>query len=101
SCSITGKSSPPVRPARGRAILPCSNAIWARRPYDGPRLLPMILRVEGLDLYYGDAQALDGVSIDAEEGDLIAIVGANGAGTSSLIHTIAGMEAPIRGRSID
>jgi branched-chain amino acid transport system ATP-binding protein len=58
----------------------------------------MILRVEGLDLYYGDAQALDGVSIDAEEGELIAIVGANGAGKSSLIRTIAGMETPRAGR---
>jgi branched-chain amino acid transport system ATP-binding protein len=58
----------------------------------------MILRVEGLDLFYGDAQALDGVSIDAEEGELIAIVGANGAGKSSLIRTIAGIETPRTGR---
>jgi branched-chain amino acid transport system ATP-binding protein len=58
----------------------------------------MILHVEGLDLYYGDAQALDGVSIDAEEGELIAIVGANGAGKSSLIRTIAGIERPRGGR---
>jgi len=58
----------------------------------------MILHVESLDLYYGDAQALDGVSIDAEEGELIAIVGANGAGKSSLIRTIAGIERPLRGR---
>jgi len=58
----------------------------------------MILRVEGLDLYYGDAQALEGVSIDAKEGELIAIVGANGAGKSSLIRTIAGIETPRAGR---
>src|SRR5262245_40873773 len=58
----------------------------------------MILQVERLDLYYGDAQALDGVSIDAEEGELIAIVGANGAGKSSLIRTIAGIERPLSGR---
>jgi branched-chain amino acid transport system ATP-binding protein len=60
--------------------------------------LPMILRVEHLDLFYGDAQALDGVSIDAEQGELIAIVGANGAGKSSLIRTIAGIETPRAGR---
>ena len=58
----------------------------------------MILRVEGLDLFYGDAQALDGVSIGAEEGELIAIVGANGAGKSSLIRTIAGIETARAGR---
>jgi branched-chain amino acid transport system ATP-binding protein len=58
----------------------------------------MILRVEGLDLYYGDAQALDGISLGAAAGELVAIVGANGAGKSSLIRTIAGMEAPRAGR---
>ncbi|HSR81821.1 MAG TPA: ABC transporter ATP-binding protein [Hyphomicrobiaceae bacterium] len=57
-----------------------------------------MLRVERLDLFYGDAQALDGVSIDAEQGELIAIVGANGAGKSSLIRTIAGIETPRAGR---
>ena len=62
------------------------------------RRVPMILRVEGLDLFYGDAQALGGVSIDAEEGELIAIVGANGAGKSSLIRAIAGIERPRAGR---
>jgi branched-chain amino acid transport system ATP-binding protein len=58
----------------------------------------MILQVEGVDLYYGDAQALDGVSIAAEEGELVAIVGANGAGKTSLIRTIAGIESPRSGR---
>jgi branched-chain amino acid transport system ATP-binding protein len=58
----------------------------------------MILEVEGLDLFYGDAQALDKVTISAEEGELVAIVGANGAGKSSLIRTIAGIEKPRAGR---
>ena len=58
----------------------------------------MILQVESLDLFYGDAQALDGISIGAEEGELVAIVGANGAGKSSLIRTIAGIESPRAGR---
>jgi branched-chain amino acid transport system ATP-binding protein len=57
----------------------------------------MILEVESLDLFYGDAQALDGISIAAEEGELVAIVGANGAGKSSLIRTIAGIEKPRSG----
>jgi branched-chain amino acid transport system ATP-binding protein len=58
----------------------------------------VILEVEKLDLYYGDAQALDGISIAAAEGELVAIVGANGAGKSSLIRTIAGIETPRSGR---
>jgi branched-chain amino acid transport system ATP-binding protein len=57
----------------------------------------MILEVEKLDLFYGDAQALDGISIGAEQGELVAIVGANGAGKSSLIRTIAGIETPRAG----
>jgi len=51
-----------------------------------------LLRVEALDLYYGDAQALAGVSIEVPKGEIVAIVGANGAGKSSLIRTIAGIE---------
>ncbi len=54
----------------------------------------MILEVSDLDLYYGDAQALDKVSLAVEAGSIVAIVGANGAGKSSLIRAIAGMETP-------
>ena len=50
------------------------------------------LSVEALDLYYGDAQALDGVSLEVPAGEIVAIVGANGAGKSSLIRCIAGIE---------
>ncbi len=57
-----------------------------------------MLRVENLDVFYGDAQALDAVSLDIEEGAIVAIVGANGAGKSSLIRAIAGMHRPARGR---
>jgi branched-chain amino acid transport system ATP-binding protein len=57
-----------------------------------------MLRVENLDVFYGDAQALDGVSLEVEEGAIVAIVGANGAGKTSLIRTIAGMHRPRGGR---
>jgi branched-chain amino acid transport system ATP-binding protein len=56
-----------------------------------------MLSVRGLDLYYGDAQALDGVSLEVAKGAIVAIVGANGAGKSSLIRTIAGIEVPRAG----
>src|SRR5262245_40363519 len=59
-----------------------------------------MLRVEGLELFYGDAQALDGVSLEIAQGSIVAIVGANGAGKTSLIRTIAGMQRPARGRSL-
>jgi branched-chain amino acid transport system ATP-binding protein len=57
-----------------------------------------MLEVRELDLYYGDAQALDGVSLEVGQGSIIAIVGANGAGKSSLIRSIAGIEKPRAGR---
>ena len=59
-----------------------------------------MLKIENLDVFYGDAQALDGVSIEIEEGAIVAIVGANGAGKTSLIRTIAGMHRPARGRIV-
>ena len=59
-----------------------------------------MLAVENLDVFHGDAQALDGVSLDVAEGSIVAIVGANGAGKSSLIRAIAGMHRPSRGRIV-
>ena len=60
--------------------------------------MSILLAVDRLDLYYGDAQALSDVSLDVPEGTITAIVGANGAGKSSLIRTIAGIERPQAGR---
>jgi branched-chain amino acid transport system ATP-binding protein len=57
-----------------------------------------MLNVDGIDLFYGDAQALDGVSLAVAQGSIVAIVGANGAGKTSLIRAIAGMNRPKRGR---
>lgn len=59
-----------------------------------------MLNVENLSVHYGDAQALDGVSLTVDEGAIVAIVGANGAGKTSLIRTIAGMHRPTGGRIV-
>ncbi|QDO97762.1 ABC transporter ATP-binding protein [Ferrovibrio terrae] len=56
------------------------------------------LVLKDLDVFYGDAQALDGVSLEVPQGSIVAIVGANGAGKSTLIRTIAGIETPRRGQ---
>ena len=56
-----------------------------------------MLRVENLDVFYGDVQALNGVSLDIEEGAIVAIVGANGAGKTTLIRALAGMQQRVRG----
>ncbi len=57
-----------------------------------------MLNVENIDLFYGDAQALEQVSLSVPSGEIVAIVGANGAGKSSLIRTIHGIEKPRAGR---
>jgi branched-chain amino acid transport system ATP-binding protein len=57
-----------------------------------------MLRIEDLDVFHGDAQALDAVTLEVSAGDVVAIVGSNGAGKTTLIRTIAGMYRPARGR---
>jgi len=60
----------------------------------------MMLTVDNLSVYYGDAQALDEVSLTVDKGAIVAIVGANGAGKTSLIRTIGGMHRPASGRIV-
>lgn len=57
-----------------------------------------MLRVENLSLAYGGAEALSDVSFEVQKGQIVAIVGSNGAGKSSLIRSIAGIEKPQHGR---
>ena len=57
-----------------------------------------MLAVQALELYYGDAQALSAVSLEVPRGEIVAIIGANGAGKSSLIRCIAGIERARAGR---
>ena len=59
-----------------------------------------MLTVENLEVSHGDARALDDVSLEVAEGTIVAIVGANGAGKTSLIRAIGGMHRPSRGRII-
>jgi branched-chain amino acid transport system ATP-binding protein len=59
-----------------------------------------VLEVKDLDLFYGDAPALAAVSLEIPKNEIVAIVGANGAGKSSLIRAIAGIERPRGGRIV-
>ena len=59
-----------------------------------------MLQVEQLDVFYGDVQALDSVSLDVEDGAIVAIVGANGAGKTTLIRALAGMNRSAAGRVV-
>jgi branched-chain amino acid transport system ATP-binding protein len=59
-----------------------------------------LLRVDDLDVHYGDFQALYGVSLTVEEGETLAVIGANGAGKSTLLKTLAGLLRPTRGEVV-
>ena len=59
-----------------------------------------LLEVENLELSYGQVQALRGVSFGVEAGQIVAIVGANGAGKTSLLGAISGLVRPRRGHII-
>jgi branched-chain amino acid transport system ATP-binding protein len=56
-----------------------------------------MLEVRDLSVSYGDAQALAGVSLTVAAGEIVAIIGANGAGKTSLIRTLGGVLAPRAG----
>ncbi len=51
----------------------------------------MLLRVENLNVYYGDMQALWDVNFEVAEGELVTLVGANGAGKTTTINAISGL----------
>jgi branched-chain amino acid transport system ATP-binding protein len=59
-----------------------------------------LLDVRDIDVFYGDFQALFGVSLRVEAGAVTAVIGANGAGKSTLLKTIAGLMAPRRGEIV-
>ncbi len=56
-----------------------------------------MLEIRDLSVFYGDAQALDRVNLDVTSNQIVALVGANGAGKTSLIRTLAGILKPRSG----
>jgi branched-chain amino acid transport system ATP-binding protein len=56
-----------------------------------------LLRVDNLDVAYGDVRVLHGVSLTVGEGEIVSLVGANGAGKSTTLKTISGLLRPERG----
>jgi len=59
-----------------------------------------LLKLESIDAYYGDLQALYGVSLEVEQGRVFALVGANAAGKSTTLRVISGLVTPRRGRVV-
>jgi len=57
----------------------------------------MILEIHDLSLNYGGVQALEGVTLNLREGEILSVLGGNGAGKTSLVNTICGLLKPSRG----
>ena len=56
-----------------------------------------MLTIKDLEVYYGVIQAIKGVSFEVNQGEVIALIGANGAGKTTILHTITGLIAPKNG----
>lgn len=56
-----------------------------------------MLKVNGIDVYYGNIQALKEVSLEVSEGEIVTLIGANGAGKSTLLKTLSGLLKPKNG----
>jgi branched-chain amino acid transport system ATP-binding protein len=57
----------------------------------------MMLKVENIQVYYGAIHALQGISFNLEKGEIVALIGANGAGKSTALNTISGILRPREG----
>ena len=57
----------------------------------------MLLEVNNLNVYYGAIHALQGISFNVEEGEIVTLIGANGAGKSTTLRTISGLLHPRTG----
>ncbi|CAH0346440.1 ABC transporter ATP-binding protein [Bacillus sp. CECT 9360] len=57
-----------------------------------------MLKVEGINVYYGNIQAIRDVSLEINQGEIVTLIGANGAGKSTLLKTISGLLKPKQGQ---
>lgn len=57
-----------------------------------------MLRVEDINVYYGAIHAIKGISLDVPDGEIVALIGSNGAGKSTTLRTISGLMKPKTGK---
>src|SRR5258706_6331534 len=87
-CSTMASASPKGHRRKSSAI-PRSS-----KPISGCR---MLLEVRGLEVSYGGIRAVKGIDLEVGEGELVCLIGANGAGKSTTLRTICGLLAPRAG----
>jgi len=59
-----------------------------------------MLEVKDLEVYYGMIQAIKGISFEVNEGEIVSLIGANGAGKTTILHTVTGLLSPKKGSVI-
>jgi len=57
-----------------------------------------LLKVDNIEVYYGVIKALKGVSFEVNKGEIVALIGANGAGKTTILHTVTGLLKPKSGK---
>ena len=57
----------------------------------------MLLEVKNLRVHYGTIEVLRGISLDVNEGNIVTLIGANGAGKSTVLQTLSGLKHPTSG----
>src|SRR5205823_4906686 len=67
------------------------------RPTWAPNMPDALLRVKGLEAWYGESHVLHGVDLEVRAGELVTVVGRNGAGKTTTLKSIMGMVSPRRG----
>jgi branched-chain amino acid transport system ATP-binding protein len=56
-----------------------------------------MLNIQNIDVYYGDVQVIKNISLNVKDGELVAVIGGNGAGKTTMIKTISGILKPRQG----
>ena len=56
-----------------------------------------LLELDDIHTYYGNIEALKGISIDVDEGEIVTLIGSNGAGKSTTLRSISGLTPPAQG----
>ena len=56
-----------------------------------------LLQVDNIEVYYGVIKALKGISFEVNKGEIVALIGANGAGKTTILHTVTGLLKPKTG----
>ncbi len=62
-----------------------------------PAMIPAMIEIRNLAVSYGNIRAVQGIDLDVAEGEIVALIGANGAGKSSTLRAISGIEKPASG----